>query len=619
MDDFSIDVKKIAAETIASLSKTAAAKVVAGVKRTVKDALTKAAIDFDLPFQQYLTAAKERCEKVKTLLYRQEPQSLYSFYVSLNVRRGRKVLPTRDVNTILDIGHKLIITGTGGIGKTMMLKYFFVDCVKHTDLIPVLVELRGLSDREAKEVDLAAYIYENLNLYHFNLEEKYFKYSLEAGCYLILFDGLDEVRSDLADKVTQEIARLSTKYSDNYFIVSSRPSDEFMGWGDFVELSAQPMTKVQALELIQRLDYDVDIKRKFYQALDTDLFERYKSFASNPLLLTIMLITFESQATIPEQLNDFYEQAFSALFSRHDASKGGFRRDIASKLSYEEFRGVFSYFCFKTYFKSLYEFKEADVIAYIQQAKEKITPGKAFTGQQYLRDLTSSVCMLLHEGLNYKFAHRSFQEYFAALYTTQLDDKTQQDILSRWIKNSRYLMVGSNAYLPILYNLQKERFIKNVLSAGLSRLKKQYDESGRDPCWLIEKLFSSVGVVENLSDGRNDLVVSIRPRSNYWFSLINISCDCLDISHSQIVAPYQELAYQAADKFLKIYVDDGDSANVDVTFQHLKAHTPELYTDIIQALSFHADRFETILALIEQHQSPNDRGKRSLDSLLDEL
>ena len=92
-----------------------------------------------------------------------------------------------------------------------------------------------------------------------------------------------------------------------------------MGWNQFEELYSNPLSKEQALSLIKKIEYDQNIKEKFYKELDEYLYDKYETFASNPLLLTIMLLTFESRVSIPDKLNDFFEQAFTTLFHTHDA------------------------------------------------------------------------------------------------------------------------------------------------------------------------------------------------------------------------------------------------------------------------------------------------------------
>ena len=68
-----------------------------------------------------------------------------------------------------------------------------MNAIKETSYIPVLVELRGLNEYAAEDISIETYIYNVLTTFGFKLEEEYYRYSLETGCYLILFDGYDEV------------------------------------------------------------------------------------------------------------------------------------------------------------------------------------------------------------------------------------------------------------------------------------------------------------------------------------------------------------------------------------------------------------------------------------------
>lgn len=186
-----------------------------------------------------------------------------------------------------------------------------------------------------------------------------------------MLDGFDEVKNEISKQVTSQIFSLSEKYPDNHYILSSRPLEEFVGWNNFEEMHSMSLSKQQALSLINKIEYEPKIKEKFYTELNDNLYDKYETFASNPLLLTIMLLTFENRASIPDKLNDFFEQAFTTLFHTHDATKGGYKRDILSKLGYEDFKAVFAYFCFKSFFNSDYKFSENKVLDYISQAKRR--------------------------------------------------------------------------------------------------------------------------------------------------------------------------------------------------------------------------------------------------------
>ena len=80
-------------------------------------------------------------------------------------------------------------------------------------------------------------------------------------------DGFDEVKNEISNQVTSQIFNLSEKYPDNHYILSSRPLDEFVGWNQFEELYSNPLSKEQALSLIKKIEYDQNIKEKFYKEL----------------------------------------------------------------------------------------------------------------------------------------------------------------------------------------------------------------------------------------------------------------------------------------------------------------------------------------------------------------
>lgn len=126
-------------------------------------------------------------------------------------------------------------------------------------------------------------------------------------------------------------------------------------------------------------------------------------FASNPLLLTSMLMTFAEGGEIPESFNDFYEQAYIALYKAHDASKGAYVRDKAAGLGINEFKRVFAHVCFQSFFASKYEFKDTEIPELIERARGKCKEVKHFRAEDFLHDLTDSVCLLVRDGLHLRF------------------------------------------------------------------------------------------------------------------------------------------------------------------------------------------------------------------------
>ncbi|WP_289102025.1 hypothetical protein [uncultured Fusobacterium sp.] len=443
-------------------------------KNIYKDLTEKEKIQWGTAFDSYLKKTFESYSKTKTLLYRDTPVDIYQFYECIFLEKNiHSQIDTSNINNILNEGNKIFITGTGGIGKTIMLKHFYLDTIKNTNLIPVLIELRKINGNDIDTFNLKKYIIDNLKKSDLKLEDKYFEYTFEEGYYIFLFDGYDEIEEKFKTLIAKEIQGFTFLYDKNYFIISSRPSNELISWNDFLELKSLYLRIEQAISLINKLNYDEKVKTKFSKALKNGLFKKYDTFASIPLLLIIMLLTFEANASIPNKLNEFYEQAFSVLFHRHDATKGMYSRDIRSKLGYEDFKKAFSYFCFRTYFESKYDFTYSEIIHYIQEINGKNLEIPKIKNKDFLYDLMNSVCVILEEGLEYKFIHRSFQEYFAAIYIRGLSDKMQKIFFSQYFFST--LKNNENLY-QILFEIQKERFIINILQPFIQIVEKKQKE-----------------------------------------------------------------------------------------------------------------------------------------------
>ena len=505
------------------------------VSKFFKDLDAKDAIRYGEAYEEYLRNTKNKYSKIKTLIYRHAPKELYSFYECIGVRYNGKNIDTSDINNLIDVNSKIVITGTGGIGKSILLKHLFLNAIEETGYIPVLIELRSFNVVEEKNISLRDAIYNALDQNGFKLEEEYFEYSLQEGGYIILLDGFDEVNRDKIIKISTEIQKICSKYQDNKFIISSRPSDEFIGWNDFSEMSALQLTKEQALNLIKKIEFDERIKDVFYKELNANLYDKYKSFASNPLLLNIMLLTFNNHASIPDKLNDFYEQAFSTLFNMHDATKDAYVRDIRTGLGCEDFKMVFAYICFKSYFRDEYEFLEVRLRNYIQQSKVKFEH-LHFTIDDFQEDLTMSVCMLVKEGLNYRFTHRSFQEYFAAWYTCKLTDDVQYKLLTSWLKESN--VSGNDPYFTMLFNMQGEKVNKVILVPGIKEIKQIIDERGRN-FELYRQMFSGIAVRKifgNVENGQMEEMyrLSLGIRDKYLCAIMMLTCRLNNYTYSEV-------------------------------------------------------------------------------------
>ena len=239
----------------------------------------------------------------------------------------------------------------------------------------------------------------------------------------MLFDGLDEIGMNNIGFFERELGSFTDKYSDNYYVISSRPYQSFVSFERFSVLRLLPFSIEQALRLIDNLDFrpdDPSIKAKFRDELSKRLYRTHRTFTENPLLLTIMLLTFEMFAEVPSQMHIFYREAFNALSRTHDSNKGAYKRELKSKLPVDAFADVFAEICFRTYWDEKFEFSMPEFDAYFQKLTTPYT--KSVSAEDFMYDLCYSLCLMYLESGKYYFIHRSFQEYFSAVFLSKQKD-----------------------------------------------------------------------------------------------------------------------------------------------------------------------------------------------------
>ena len=583
------------------------------IKKFFLDLDAKDSIRYKTAYEKYLINTEQKVSKIKTIIYRRAPKDLYSFYECIGVLYNGNTINTENINNLLEIGNKIIVTGTGGVGKSILFKHLFLNTVAETEYIPVLIELRSFNIHDVKDISIYTAIYKCLVDNGFELSEEYFEYSLREGAYIIFFDGYDEVNRDKTEKITSEIKALSEKYGGNKFFVSSRPSEEFIGWNNFCEVETLKLNKQQALNLVKKLEFDEVVKDTFYKELDRTLYDKYESFASNPLLLNIMLLTFQKHASIPERLNDFYDEAFVTLFNVHDATKDSYVRDIRSGLGCEDFKLVFSYICFKSYFNGEFQFSESRIRFYIQQAKEKFDRFN-FTVENFQEDLTQSVCMLVKEGGTYRFSHRSFQEYFAAWYTCKLVDDVQAKLLLNWIQESD--SVFSDSYFTMLFDLQSEKVNKIILCPILKEVKKLYLQYGFS-IDLLNILFEGMKFTKRLNGEEMRYSTSLTIKNQYL-------CYGLMLNNRLNMFPYSDnndkQEKQIFEKMEKYMVNKNHKRNarsLSATFDEvLEVLKPE---ELLKHLEWFQNQIEFAIQIVEKYDDRKISRKKKVSTILEEL
>ena len=431
-------------------------------KDVIKGAADRVRLTLNSSYKSYLACALPRYSKAKSFFVRNEPTYLYNFYVPIGVSCGDAKIEKVSLRQLAAVNPHSVITGGGGSGKSMLMRHLFLDAIISKHKVPVYLELRELNQNHQTLISL---IHEALHSNKFHLDEAYIEKALKAGHFALLFDGFDEVTLSLRKVISKELLSLAKNYDKNLIFVSSRPDNEFGGWSSFNVFSMSALTLDQACELVHKLPFESELKSKFLKDLQDSLFKKHHSFLSNPLLLSIMLLTCGQSADIPNKLNVFYNQAYEALFQRHDALKGAFQRDRATSLDIQDFARVFSAFSLQTYDKRIFQMSKSQAIDYLERSKTILSIN--FNSTDYLMDAEQAVCLLVEDGLLITFSHRSFQEYFVARFIYHAKRDVQQKLIEKY---ARSLFMDN--VMGLLFEMNPELIERALLIPGFERLER---------------------------------------------------------------------------------------------------------------------------------------------------
>jgi predicted NACHT family NTPase len=447
-----------------------------------------------LNFEDNFAIAYRRCTKVKTIVNGDVPVDLLTSYVNLNFTNKNKTVDDYGLIEVIWDKRNIVVSGPAGCGKSMFMKYLWVACfVRSRGKIPLFIELRQLNDVDFE--DLTTFLFHSCAFKQQKDARVLFDKAIEEGQFFFILDGFDELIPSKADAVEKEILKLSNS-GKNIVVVSGRPDDRFGAWLSFLTYRVSPLTKDQVVSLVERIEFNPVIKKKFVSQIRRSLYEAHKDFISRPLLATMMLLTYNSFAEIPSRIHVFYDQAFDTLFSRHDATKEAFKRQRYTNFEIYEFKRIFGIFCLITYIEQITEFTESTVRDFIKRAGK--IAGVRLRPDALLKDIMNSVCVLQRDGLSIVFSHRSFQEYFCAYSFLKLSNDEAREVALRLSDRS------SDNVMPMLFEMNKS-FLEDVYFIPMMDLTKEFFIKADDEVEIKDIVeFLECGIIfQMLSRNRN--------------------------------------------------------------------------------------------------------------------
>jgi len=94
-------------------------------------------VRFNMAFDEYLLRSYCKYSEAKTLLHKDKPRIIREFLVTPSVRQGKGMSILIDsTHNLMESNHFVLIEGTGGIGKSILMRHLFLCALEERSRIP---------------------------------------------------------------------------------------------------------------------------------------------------------------------------------------------------------------------------------------------------------------------------------------------------------------------------------------------------------------------------------------------------------------------------------------------------------------------------------------------------
>ena len=445
-------------------------------------------------FEDYLLRSYAKLSFMNTIVFGNQQKRIQDLYIPLSV-----VSSGNETTTFLMDGwrddfvpkiKRVVITDTAGMGKSTVLKWLFLCSVGTSKGIPVFIELRTLSS----EKPILDKIYDDLCPIDKPFDKDLLLHLLKAGRFIFFLDGYDEIAFEDRTKVTEDIQTFIKQVYNNQFVLASRHESALSSFGDFREFTIKPLAKQEAYTLLRKYDASQEHAEALIAELDHSKYEQLKDMLTNPMLVSLLFKAYSYKPKVPFKKQIFYRQVYDALFDMHDSTKGGaFVREKHSKLDIDEFHLVMRDLGFSTAKIGKIEYEKDFISDLIKKVRER-NKTILFQPSALLKDLITTVPLFNKEGEQFKWAHKSVQDYFASQFIA-LDTKGNEKAVLEKIYIGGHCGRFENI-LDFLHDTDNAGFRKVLLAYLLRDYVHHYDS---------KYMHNYAGVTEDAVEERKQL------------------------------------------------------------------------------------------------------------------
>lgn len=454
-----------------------------------------------------------KVEQVKTIWSPDKEMSVMDFYYPSAIMVADKRL---SVNNIADLPvGNLIIQGIVGRGKSIFLRYLASAMLRDekNSNIPIFLELRTVPGKRTIVQAVERY----MSSVGLEMSEGVFDHIASSGKLCLLLDGFDEISDDSVNDVVEEIEFLQVRYPELRLIVSSRPGNEIQKLPGFELVNLLPIVKADYEPFMRKLNISTAKRVELMSAIKESP-SNIEGIISTPLMMTLVILVYESEREIPRSLPEFFEKLFHVVFTRHDRLKIGFHRKHYSGLSERKLQKVFEAFCFmvvelgygRTLDSEAFDTSFEAAIQYVEECKCEVDGFK--------KDIVKVACLMMEEGIEgFAFLHKSIMEYYAAAFIKHSPD----NVCALFYEEAEGQ--ESKKWKPILSflsSIDRYRFSKYFIIPGGERLLKKVQgllerRNDSEVLKFIAEFYPEVGITFN-SEGEPVSFGPMGPLLNYW-------------------------------------------------------------------------------------------------------